>query len=133
MPRPKVGFICCKAFGKQALELDFEWIVHPLGHEADYRPMLDPNQAAELHIDYNACKYTAPNLLLVALRKAGPEGEVDIYGMDYSGTLDYFGCEGDHKNNRWLNEGLWMRLIWDNDKILVHGDISEEWMEYIVQ
>lgn len=81
----------------------------------------------------NVKSYTAPRALLWALKLAGENGTVEIFGMDYTQTAgDVAGVSGDRSADRWQKEANVFRLIWDARRItVVHGLISPERLAFI--
>lgn len=75
------------------------------------------------------CAYTMPNALSFCLDRAD---YVEVFGMDYSNQkLDFAGQKGCHEAVRWLKEAAWLRQVWQNDRIIVNGEITRERLDYL--
>lgn len=75
------------------------------------------------------CAFTMPN----ALHFCYQLGDIEIFGMDFSNDLkDFSGQRGSHKDERWKREAVWLRRVWNNDKIkAVHGRIAKDRLEWL--
>src|SRR5690606_1047637 len=77
--------------------------------------------------------YSAPRALKFALARCGPEGCIEIFGMDWSSEKnDVAGLKGCHDGNRWKQEAEAFRSIWDKRRIVaVHGRIAARRLAFI--
>lgn len=80
-----------------------------------------------------AKSYTFPRALKFALQLAGGQGSVEIFGMDWTDSgHDVAGLKGCHDPNRWKQEAVVLRQVWDDSRVThVFGRCSKERLEYI--
>lgn len=121
---PLLGIRSNKVFAERAKQL---------GWRGEYARMhygvgVTPEMAARTGCDRMA--FTFPNALDYALSQSGQD--VAVFGMDY--TLDAAcigGVNGDRSLVRFRKEALWLREIWQPDRIQVSGDASPELLAYV--
>jgi hypothetical protein len=120
-PLPRVGFVTNKQWGGKVLSLGLKQEPPPLGNPRNCLPAVQ-NEAGE-----NSCGYTFPSAYAFARARGTPV----VYGMDYAiGSLDFVGLRGDHSENRFRQELLWLRSVWIPGTV-VHGRVSLKILDYL--
>lgn len=76
------------------------------------------------------CGYTFANTL-AWLQHRTNRSPLHVFGFDCSPQLkDFTGQLGDHSNNRWLKELLWIKAAW-GPNITVRSDLSQTLLEWL--
>lgn len=120
---PLLGIRSNKVFADRARQL---------GWQSDFARMhygvgVTPEMASRTGCDRMA--FTFPNALDYALSKGQP---VEVFGMDYTFDVQCIGgVKGDRSLIRFRKEALWLREIWQPDRITVHGDATPELLAYV--
>lgn len=79
------------------------------------------------------CKsYTCPRALRFALTRCGPDGRIELFGVDFSSDpLDVAGIKGERSAKRWQQEAEALRAVWDKRVVAVHGRIRADRLDFI--
>jgi hypothetical protein len=124
---PQIGIISQMIFADNARDKGLQWV------EAELYAGRHCDPAIRERDHTTKCRYTLPSALWFAREQAGEFGTIEIFGLDCAvGQPDCDGSAGDHSAARFRADADWLRSIWSNAVVAVHGDISDELLTFIV-
>lgn len=121
---PRIGFITARRWRGH---------IQPLGKRWELPHLSTPrNCAKEVQKLSNSetCGYTFPSTY-AWVRANYPGRKIEVYGFDCAvGSLDFCQTKGDHSENRWIQELLWLQSVWLRGTV-VHGRASAAVLNYL--
>ena len=115
VPRPLCGLVTARAWMAKTALLGMKWHPFPLNR---VRCLAAAPYVCKA-VNSDVCGYSFPNALQFAYDYGAKS--IDVHGFDQARQpLDFSGQKGDHSENRWLKETLWLRVLWAS-WIVNHG------------